>query len=127
MVNVPSVPGFSPSPDFPAGFSGFSRHAVLAVDVCFRAASLLNSKLCKFLGRDGIVYMAAYHTLIDDDPIATAARKSPEKIINHSLGERYRVLDLEPSEAVGILQRLNKWENCIQRYQQLHPKTVVRK
>jgi hypothetical protein len=71
--------------------------------------------------------MAAYHTLIADDPIATAAKKSPEKIISHSLGERYRVLDLAPSEAVGILQRLNKWKICLKRYEQLHPKTAVRK
>jgi hypothetical protein len=99
------------------------RHAVFAGEVCYRAAKHLNSELVSFLGEDGIVYMAAYHSLFSDERILTGARHSADRIVNSVLDNRYRVTKLAKDESISILKRLGLWEKCRNRHRRLYSTT----
>ena len=76
-------------------------HAIRHIDNQFR----------NWLGRDGLIYLAAYHTLLADTPsVATEAYKLPEKVINHALVTRYAVIDLDQFEVAPILSELGVWQ-----------------
>jgi len=100
------------------------RHSVLATDVCHRAAHHLNAKLASFLGKPGIVYMAAYHTLLADERIPTKAKNSAESLVNYALVGRYRIEDLNSTETVPILKKLNRWSQCLRRFEELYPRAA---
>jgi hypothetical protein len=98
------------------------RHAILFSEVCLRAAVQTNNLLSAFLGVDGMVYMAAHYGLLADDPIQTNARRLPEGIINVVLTGRYRVRVQDTFEVIGILKRLNIWNECRSKHHKLYAK-----
>lgn len=99
------------------------RHAVLAAEVCYRIALDVNEKLRESLGTEGLVYMAAYHSLLSDDRIPTRGRKLPESLINLVLTERYRI-DLDKTEVIAILKSIGKWAEYRETFEKLFPKVM---
>jgi hypothetical protein len=95
------------------------RHAILASEVCYRAARYLNGRLVGLLDAPGIVYMAAYHTLLSDRRIVSAAKNAPENIVNLALSDRYLVSDFA-HETIPILKEIGVWKECISRYHELY-------
>jgi hypothetical protein len=96
------------------------RHAIFAAEVCYRAAKHLNEKCRDRLGVDGVVYMAAHHSLLAPKPIRVAGN-TEARVIKHALGDRYFVQDLKDADAeiIEILRRLGKWTECVRRYRKL--------
>lgn len=74
----------------------------------------VDSQFRQWLGRDGLVYLAAYHTLLADSPsVATEAYRGATNVINHALVTRYDVLALDESEIVPILTNQGVWQACV--------------
>ena len=99
------------------------RHAVLAAEVCYRIALDVNEKLRDSLGTEGLVYMAAYHSLFSDDRIPTRGRKFPESPINLVLTERYRI-DVDKKEVIAVLKSIGKWDEYRETFEKLFPKAM---
>jgi hypothetical protein len=110
-----------PTAELSRDISFLPRHAILASDVCYRAAKHLNRTLCQILSQEGIVYMAAYHALLADDRVPTRAWRSPVHIVNAALGDRYHIPDLDPFETATILKQTGKWSQCVKKYNALYP------
>lgn len=102
---VPALPTITVGDELPL----LPRHAILANEVCRRIAADANLKLLAALGIDGVVNMAAHHSLLSDRPIKTNARKSPEAILNTILAVRYRVKLDKREESIVAMVRLQKW------------------
>ena len=100
----------------------FPRHAILASSVCYEIARYLNGKLVDTIGGTGLVYMAAYHSLLSDDKIEIFAKKSPEVIIRHVLADRYRLKEVGIAETVDSLKTMGKWQLCRLAYRDFEPK-----
>jgi len=122
----PSKPGkkIPQLPDVQEGrdIAFLPRHAILFSEVCQRAAIEIDSLLSRFLGVEGIVYMAAYHALLADNRVQTIARRSPEQVINHVLAQRCRVPIPDKYEVISILKKLEIWSQCRTKYNKLYPK-----
>lgn len=88
------------------------RHAILASEVYYRVAKILNAALSEILGEDGFIYMAAYHTLLADRPILVDARRSPEALVNYALFNRYLVKEYNPDQTPAKLKHIGKWDEC---------------
>lgn len=102
------------------------RHALLASEICYRAAKLMNASLAGILGEKGFIYMAAHHTLLADRPIHIDARRSPEALVNYALFNRYLVDDHDGENTIGELQDMGKWKQCCKSFNErcLSPKKV---
>ncbi|MGC2741578.1 MAG: hypothetical protein WA672_00215 [Candidatus Angelobacter sp.] len=96
------------------------RHAVLAAEVCRRIALGANKRLVEHLGREGIVYMAAHHSLLSKRPIATNARNSAQAMLNTILTGRYRVKLAQRYEAVHVLSEIGKWKAYLQKFERVY-------
>ncbi|MGH9566980.1 MAG: hypothetical protein ACRD4I_13410, partial [Candidatus Angelobacter sp.] len=96
------------------------RHAILAGEVCRRIAVDANNRLLRHLGNEGIVYMAAYHSLLSKRPIATNARKSAQAMLNTILTGRYRVKLAQRDEAVHVLSEIGKWRPYLRRFERVY-------
>ena len=86
-IKLPELPILTIGKEIPL----LPRHAIFACEVCYRIALDINEKLRRSLGTEGLVYMAAYHSLLSDNRIETNASKFPESPINLALTGRYRV------------------------------------
>lgn len=96
------------------------RHAVLASIVCHQAAIHLNVRLINVLGERGVVYMAAYHTLLGDDRIPRRNEKSAVRLIDYALGGRYRVSEFTAEQTISLLKEMGRWKQCLSRFQSLY-------
>lgn len=96
------------------------RHAILAGEVCRRIALDANSRLLGYVGNRGIVYMAAYHSLLSKRPIDTNARKSAQAMLNTILTGRYRVQLAQRNEAVQVLSEIGKWKPYLRKFERVH-------
>ena len=66
-------------PDLPAlkvdeDVAVLPRHVILAKEACQRIAKDTNAKLVQFLGVDGMVFLAAYHSLLSDRRLDLGAK-----------------------------------------------------
>lgn len=95
------------------------RHSILASEVVYRLAEALNALLVTKLGFDGLVYMAAHHSILrTDQPAGVARPKTPQIAINTCLSNRYRVRlgrDLRhlPERS---LKKLDQWKRILKRF-----------
>ncbi|WP_263408837.1 hypothetical protein [Terriglobus tenax] len=96
------------------------RHAILACEVSRRIAIDSNARLLNYLGDEGVVYMAAHHSLLSKRPIATNARKSAQALLNTILTGRYRVKLAERTEAVHLLSEIDKWKPYLRKFERLY-------
>lgn len=96
------------------------RHAILACEVSRRIAQDANQRLLEFLGTQGIVHMAAYHSLLSKKPIATNARKSAQAMLNTLLTGRYRVRLAQRNEAVRVLAEIGKWKPYLRKFERIY-------
>ena len=82
-------------------------HSIRCIDKQFR----------NWLGEDGVVYLAAYHTLLIDSPsVATDAYRDAAKVINHALSSRYNVQAIDKGEVSPILSQLGVWQKYVKRH-----------
>jgi hypothetical protein len=95
------------------------RHAILASEVCRTIARDANAQLIRLLGEDGMVSMAAFYSLLAENPIRTAARNSPQSILNYLATDRYRIGLATTDEAVRVLARTNRWKPYLRRFERL--------
>jgi hypothetical protein len=95
------------------------RHAVLASAVCYELAKYLNTRLAQAIGHRGMVYMAAYHSLLAEERIPTGARRSTEVVVRHVLVDRYRAKDVSLAEVIATLRDIDKWRVCLKGFQRL--------
>jgi len=100
------------------------RHSIFASSICYEVASVINARLVALLGKEGIVYSAAYYSLISDDPIRINGVKTPQALINQLLFNRYRLKDVRSSECTAILKKLNRWQVCRDRFAELYPSPI---
>lgn len=100
------------------------RHAILACEVSRRIAIDTNARLLNYLGDEGIVYMAAYHSLLSKRPVTTNAGKSAQAMLNTILTGRYRVKLAETTEAVQALSGVSKWKPYLRKFERLHSKII---
>jgi len=96
------------------------RHSVLASDLFHRAGAIVNSWLVAILGEQGVVYMAAFHSLLCDDRLSTNAFRSPSHVINKVLFGRYRVSEASANDATAMLKQMNKWGHCRRRFREIY-------
>jgi len=95
------------------------RHAILASEVCRRIAVDANAQLLNYLSENGVVYMAAYHSLLSERPVLTAARNTPQAVLNYFLTDRNRVQLESRDEAVRILSRMGRWKPYLRKFERL--------
>jgi hypothetical protein len=95
------------------------RHAVLASATCYEIAKSINGRLAERLASEGLVYMAAYHSLLAKERVPTGARRSTEIVIRHVLTDRYRVDGVTRAEIPECLRRIGKWRECLDGFQKL--------
>lgn len=100
-------------------FSLLPRHAVLANEVCYRISRDINTQLRNFLQEPGILYAAAHHSLLADDPVMwhdpafKNAARTAQAIINLALTCRYLVSLADRDEAVSRLSKMGLWKVCL--------------
>jgi hypothetical protein len=95
------------------------RHAILASEVCRIIARDANRQLVDFLGENGMISMAAHHSLLAENRIRTAARNSPQAILNYLTTDRYRIGLASTDEAVRVLSRIGRWKPYLRRFERL--------
>jgi hypothetical protein len=116
-------------PEFPQIVQGKqisiqARHTIFAGIVCRALAQPINDHLLAQIGSKGIVFMAAYHSLLLEEPIVKARRKDAEAVVNEVLDGRYRVRMDGPHEALRALKELNRWKECQLRFNRLYSSTA---
>jgi len=124
MKNWPVRPGRT-LPELPEIVHGkqiplLARHAIFAGLVCRELAKLVNDYLLAHLGAKGIVFMAAHHSLLKEEPLVNSPRKDAEAVVNEMLSGRYRVRMKGGHEAMPILKDLARWADCRLRFRQLY-------
>jgi hypothetical protein len=97
-----------------------ARHAIFAGVVCRELAKLISDHLVAHIGAKGIVFMAAHHFLLAEDPVVNAPRRDAEAVVNQILSGRYRVRKIEGHQTIRILRDLNRWKECQLRFRQLY-------
>jgi hypothetical protein len=95
------------------------RHAALATEVCRRIAVDANEKLISHLGVEGVVYMAAHHSLLADHRVNMNARGSAQAVLNAILSNRYRVRLDHRDEGIQVLGKLDKWKLYLRKFERL--------
>ncbi len=95
------------------------RHAILCMAICYKAATLLDSEVTCQFGDSGLIYMAAYYSILSDDRLKTNATKSPERIIATALHNRYRFREMALPDIVAELRKMNKWDDCYQAFKNI--------
>lgn len=110
-------------PDVKAGeaVAWLPRHAILASDVYYRCANLLDRSLVNTLGPNGMAGMAAHWTFFATDPVPCAAKLDPETMIRSQLMGRYGVRNLQLREGVDALRSIGKWEAVRAAYNSMYP------
>ena len=114
---LPTLPTLVVGRDIPL----LPRHAIFCAEACYRIGLDLNERLRTFLGLEGIVYMAAFHGLLSDEPLRSNAYKSTQTVLNSILTSRYRVEISDQQEVASVLRRMNNWRNCCIRFTKLYP------
>jgi hypothetical protein len=117
---IPALPAISDGSELAL----LPRHAILASEVCRRIAVDANDKLIEYLGEDGIVYMAAYHSLLSERPIITEARNTAPAVLNYLITSRYRVRLNNRDEAVQVLSRMGRWKPYLRKFERLRAKEL---
>jgi len=115
---LPPLPAIVVGSDLPL----LPRHAILASEICRRIAVDANEKLLRYLGVEGLAYMAAHHSQLSNTPIPTNARATAQGTLNAILTNRYRVKLDYREEAVQALGRLGRWKAYLRRFERLHEK-----
>jgi hypothetical protein len=93
------------------------RHAVMASDVCYRAAMEINSGLVKVFGVDGLLNMAAHHCFFSSRPVIRGDERSAEAAIRLALTSRYRFKDVGRQETIGGLVNIGIWKDCLNAFE----------
>ena len=95
------------------------RHAILASEVCRKIAMDANDQLVRFLGEQGMIFMAAYHSLLSEKPILTAARNTAQAVLNYIATDRYRIGIATRDEAVQVLSKIGRWKPYLRKFERL--------
>ena len=97
------------------------KHAILSSATCYRIVEEVNSQIVRDLSDDGMVYMAAFHSLIDvQHPARLPNHRSPEKAVMQFLQSRYRVSDVDQEQVIASLRKLNVWEKVRKRHSEVY-------
>jgi hypothetical protein len=78
-----------------------------------------NTQLLSLLGEDGMMCMAAHHSLLSEKPILTAARDTAQAVLNYIVTDRYRVGLANRDEAVQVLSRMGRWKPYLRKFERL--------
>lgn len=71
------------------------------------------------LGENAIITMAAYYSLLAEEPIRTSVRNSAQSILNYLVTDRYRISLASREEAVQILVRMDRWKPYLRKFERL--------
>ena len=63
--------------------------------------------------------MAAYYSLLAEEPIRTAARNSAQSILNYLVTDRYRIGLASREKAVQVLVRMDRWKPYLRKFERL--------
>ena len=96
------------------------RHAILASIMCCSAAEMINKQLISVIGQNGVVYMAAYHALFNEDALPKGANKTAVALINDVLFDRYRVTEFDSEATIKCLKEIGKWKHCLLQFERLY-------
>ncbi len=118
---VPPLPAITAHEDVAV----LPRHVILASEACGRITQDTNAKLITFLGTEGIVYMAAHHSLLSGRPLKTEAWNSPEAMLHVLLSNRYQVKLSSETEAIQVLRKLDKWKQYKRTFEKGREQTAL--
>jgi hypothetical protein len=96
------------------------KEAIIASTVLRLIGKHINALAVNRLGINGVVYLAARRALLDRTlQIHDRNTGSALALVNWVLSDRYRVIDVNPSETRAILRELGIWEQCLRTYESL--------
>ncbi|EDY21067.1 hypothetical protein CfE428DRAFT_1360 [Chthoniobacter flavus Ellin428] len=103
------------------------RDVILYSGVCRKLAAEVSSLLLNDMGEKGLLYMAAYHSLLTDSPTPWGnSARGPEAVVNWALTHRLHARDVSASKTIASLKSAGLWERCRDRYRLLAPKLKIR-
>lgn len=86
------------------------RHAIMASDVYYRCAMLLDRALVGCLGPEGLARMAAHWCFFGDPVVACPAKLDAGTMVRTQLVGRYCVRSTTLAETVALLRATNSWD-----------------
>ena len=96
------------------------RHAISASSVLRLIVLDINRQALRLLGVQGLVYLAAHRTFLDEEPLDSAGSfRSMLHVLNWVLSDRYRVRGVSGVATSRVLRELGLMEECAQKYSQL--------
>jgi hypothetical protein len=119
QIEEKELPGL-PTPEYNQIIKLKPRHVIMASDFCFKAANKINRIVISKMRLKGVVFSAAYHGLLKDDPISTDAYRTPEAIVHRILSDRLRVSNISPHITIPILREIGVWKDCVKKHSILY-------
>lgn len=89
------------------------RFAIMYLTASYRACQAVNRAFVDELGLPGLVYLAARSSLMGEElPGNVAHCGSAEAVVNFTLVDTYRVVDIEACRTVPTLRDMGLWNAC---------------
>ena len=86
------------------------RHAILASDVYYRAARVLDRRLVARMGPTALTRMAVHWAFFADPTAPCASKHSPEIIVRAQLTGRYKAKGLTIADTIDLLRKGGQWD-----------------
>lgn len=97
------------------------RHAIMASDVYYRCAMLLDRRLVTLLGPAGLAAMAAYWCFFADPPVHSPAKLDAGTIVRTQLVNRYKARATTLAETIEHLRTVGRWDEIRTIFDRLYP------
>jgi hypothetical protein len=96
------------------------RHAILASDVYYRFAMLIDRQLVTVLGPTHFAKMAAHWCLLADSKVPCSAYRSPEAMVRTLLQNRYKAKGTTQAGVIAALKATGCWQQCRDAYRAIN-------
>lgn len=96
------------------------KDVILCSHILRELAQGTNKLMLSDFGLDGLLYLAAKSTFIDEPAVLAGAHKTPERAINSVLLDRYGVIVLNRNATIRELKRIDLWADCRDRFKKYH-------
>lgn len=97
------------------------RHAIMASDVYYRCAMLLDRQLVTLLGPPGLAAMAAYWCFSADPPVHCPAKLDAGTMVRTQLVGRYKARATTLAETIEHLRTVGRWDEIRTIFDRLYP------
>ena len=97
------------------------RHAIMASDVYYRCATMLDHTLVQLMGARGLTRMAAHWCFLADPPAPSSAKLSAEVMVRAQLTSRYGVRELASVQTIALLRDIGMWDDVRALFDRRYP------